>query len=310
MAGSYTTGIISGTGDRVGGLAGRNQSTGAIRTSYSTARVSGNASVGGLVGEHDGALTAGYATGRVSGSSRVGGLVGRNQSTGSILASYATAYVSGTSDAGGLAGTGTGTVTASYWDTSTSGRTVGAAGRTTAALQSPTGYTGIYSQWNVDLDGDSTVDDPWHFGTTGAVSGAGGGRERGRRSHLAGARIPASRRAADPDADSRRAAGGAELDGRGGERVESGAGSDLQRDPGQRDDGTTVTVIGEALSELTDGDTVVPVGVTHTYQVAAVVDGGVDHHPALTGGSRALQGRRSRMADAHRRGASRVDRGA
>ena len=86
---------------------------------------------------------------RVSGSSRVGGLVGRNQSTGSILASYATAYVSGTSDAGGLAGTGTGTGTASYWDTSTSGRTVGAAGRTMAALQSPTGYTGIYSQWNV-----------------------------------------------------------------------------------------------------------------------------------------------------------------
>ena len=139
----------------------------------------GNASVGGLVGEHDGALTAGYATGRVSGSSRVGGLVGRNQSTGSILASYAPAYVSGTSDAGGLAGTGTGT--ASYWDTSTSGRTVGAAGRTTAALQSPTGYTGIYSQWNVDLDGDSTVDDPWHFGTTAQypalavdVNGAGG----------------------------------------------------------------------------------------------------------------------------------------
>ena len=72
-------------------------------------------------------------------------------------------------------------MTASYWDTSTSGRTVGAAGRTTAALQSPTGYTGIYSQWNVDLDGDSTVDDPWHFGTTVQypalavdVNGAGG----------------------------------------------------------------------------------------------------------------------------------------
>ena len=39
-----------------------------------------------------------------------------------------------------------------------------------------------------------------------------------------------------------------------------------------RDNGTTVTVNGEALSELTDGDTMVPVGVTHTYQVAAVVD--------------------------------------
>ena len=304
VAGSYTTGIISGTGDRVGGLAGRNQSTGAIRTSYSTARVSGNASVGGLVGEHDGALTAGYATGRVSGSSRVGGLVGRNQSTGSILASYATAYVSGTSDAGGLAGTGTGT--ASYWDTSTSGRTVGAAGRTTAALQSPTGYTGIYSQWNVDLDGDSTVDDPWHFGTTAQypalavdVNGAGGATWQELGYQLRGG--PSLTLTADgrPVALSWTA-------------VVASAWSPAPEVTYNvtRDNGTTVTVIGEALSELTDGDTVVPVGVTHTYQVAAVVDGGVDHHPALTGGSRALQGRRSRMADAHRRGASRVDRGA
>ncbi len=28
----------------------------------------------------------------------------------------------------------------------------------------PTGYTGIYSDWNVDVDGDGSLDDPWDFG--------------------------------------------------------------------------------------------------------------------------------------------------
>ena len=270
VAGSYTTGTVSGTGDRVGGLAGRNQSTGDIRTSYSTARVSGNASVGGLVGEHDGALTAGYATGRVSGSSRVGGLVGRNQSTGSILASYATAYVSGAGAAGGLVGAGSGTVSAGYWDTSTSGRTAGAAGRTTAALQAPIGYTGIYSQWNVDLDGDTAGDAPWRFGTNAqypvlAVDADGNGQARWQELGHQLRAGPTLTLTADGRPVALRWTA-----------VDAGAWSpppDVTYTV-TRDDGTTVTVIGEALSGLTATDTVVPVGVTHTYQVAAVVDGG------------------------------------
>ena len=270
VAGSYTTGVVSGTGDRVGGLVGRNESTGAVRTSYSTARVSGNASVGGLLGEHDGALTAGYATGRVSGSSRVGGLVGRSQSTGSIVASYATAYVSGRSDAGGLIGADGGTVTASYWDTSTSGQTVGTAGRTTAALQALTGYSGLYQTWNVDLDGDSTVDDPWDFGTTTqypvlAVDGDGNGQARWQEFGHQLRAGPTLTLTADgrPVALSWTA-------------VTANAWSPAPEVTYTvtRDNGTTVTVIGEGLSGLTDTDTVVPVGVTHTYQVAAVVDGG------------------------------------
>ena len=39
-------------------------------------------------------------------------------------------------------------------------------GLNTVELQSPTGYTGIYAEWNVDLDGDGTADDPWDFGTS------------------------------------------------------------------------------------------------------------------------------------------------
>ena len=85
-----------------------------------------------------------YATGTVAGERNVGGLVGRNIRSGSS----------------------TGTVTASYWATTTSGRTTsaGGQGRTTAQLQAPMDYTGIYAQWNVDLNDDSTNDDPWDFG--------------------------------------------------------------------------------------------------------------------------------------------------
>ena len=60
-----------------------------------------------------------------------------------------------------------GTVANCYWDTETSGQanSDGGIGKTTQELQSPTGYTGIYAAWNVDLDGDGTMDDPWGFGT-------------------------------------------------------------------------------------------------------------------------------------------------
>ena len=39
-------------------------------------------------------------------------------------------------------------------------------GKTTSELRSPTGYTGIYTDWNVDLDGDGAGDDPWDFGAS------------------------------------------------------------------------------------------------------------------------------------------------
>ena len=60
--------------------------------------------------------------------------------------------------AGGLVGTDAGTVTTSYWDTTTSGRTTsaGGTGQTTTALQTPTGATGMYSTWGTSQ---------WDFGT-------------------------------------------------------------------------------------------------------------------------------------------------
>ena len=80
------------------------------------------------------------------------------------------------------------TVTNSYWDTQTSGwsSTVGGGtGYTTTQLKAPTGYNGIYSDWNLDLDGDGTPDRPWRF-PPGAYPVLGVGPALCHRSRAAG----------------------------------------------------------------------------------------------------------------------------
>ena len=168
ILGCYVTGRVSAA-DNVGGLAGMNFFDGAIRGSYSTAYVSGDDDVGGLVGDNRNEISASYATGRVSGNTEAGGLVGNNKSAGEITASYATGPASGDANVGGLVGSDEGgTITNSYWDTRTSGLRSGSAGtgRTTAQLQSPTSYGGIFRNWNLDLYGDDDKDDLWDFGTS------------------------------------------------------------------------------------------------------------------------------------------------
>ena len=182
---SYATGSVTG-GRNSGGLVGSNW-RGIIIASYATGSVttsgpSGGA--GGLVGQNwGGTIIASYATGSVksSGSSAgAGGLVGDNwTSTSIIIASYATGSVNSSglsARPGGLVGKNSGTIIASYWDTTTSGLSTsgGGTGKSTAQLKSPTGYTGIYVNWDVDLDnadGDDDLvtgpDDPWDFGTAG-----------------------------------------------------------------------------------------------------------------------------------------------
>ena len=165
VVGSYVTGTVTGTGEGVGGLVGENH--GSVVASYAAVQVTGGDDVGGLVGANHGAITASYATGRVAGGERVAGLAGSNR--GTITASYAAGPVTGSDDVGGLVGANHGAITASYWDTTTSGYTTGdhGTGQTTAQLQAPTDYSGtIYADWNVDLDDDGTVDDPWGFGTS------------------------------------------------------------------------------------------------------------------------------------------------
>ena len=183
----------AGSGDsRAGGLVGAIGTRGAISASYADVTVrftSNNGKAGGLVGyNYGGRITAGYAAGDVivvnSPGAQVGGLVGQNQSNtvatpqapAVITASYARGMVSGNTGTfagralGGLVANNSGTVTASYWDLTTTGiaddaDTAAPEGLATAALQAPVGYTGIYANWNVDVDGVTGNDDPWHFGT-------------------------------------------------------------------------------------------------------------------------------------------------
>ena len=153
-------------------LVGVNQ--GDIVACYTTGKAQGNDYVGGLLGYTSGDALATYSTAYVSGRSRVGGLVA-NFADGRVRNSYSTGRVArsgGTATTiGGLIGTASasGTATNSYWDTSTSGQTTsaggsGVMGKTTRQLQTPTGYTGIYANWNTNLDGVTGNDDPWTFG--------------------------------------------------------------------------------------------------------------------------------------------------
>jgi hypothetical protein len=91
---SFSTGIVNGTGDEIGGLTGNNSGT--INNSYSTAEVNGDRFVGGLTGNNSGTILDSYATGEVNCDSWCGGLTGTNHG-GHINNSYATGNIFGTS---------------------------------------------------------------------------------------------------------------------------------------------------------------------------------------------------------------------
>ena len=164
VASSFADGAVSGVADYVGGLVGDN--IGTVKVSYAAGAVSGAADyVGGLIGDNGkgGVVRSAYAIGNVSGNASVGGLIGSNAAT--VAYSFAAGCsVTGSASVGGLVGSnaadGT-TVTASYWDV-TIGPSASAAGtgKTTAELQTPTNYTGIYAAWSSGAEGDV-----WDFGT-------------------------------------------------------------------------------------------------------------------------------------------------
>ena len=180
---SHSTGNVSGgnPSSRVGGLVG--ESYGSIRGSFATGSVVGESRTGGLVGANFGGSTvvSSFATGPVSGGGSIGGLVGYNSERSVIIGSYAAGSVSGAYGIGGLVGRNdrSNGIFASYWDIESSGQSVGvgdgltsgAKGKTTAELRSPNSYSGIFRDWNTDIDdadGDgyefTGTDDPWDFG--------------------------------------------------------------------------------------------------------------------------------------------------
>jgi hypothetical protein len=102
----YSTGNVSGDSS-VGGLMGENRALGIVTSSYSTASVSGSVWVGGLVGSNSGTVHNSYSTGRATGYEHVGGLVGFNGAGGFaaiVSDSYSSANVTGNRYVGGLVG--------------------------------------------------------------------------------------------------------------------------------------------------------------------------------------------------------------
>ena len=166
---SYATGRVSGdpSGNlaNVGGIVGFNAPGAQITKSWTDVEVTSTKNaVGGLVGGNQALVQNTYAVGSVHGNRHVGGLIGRNDArsprNGRVLYSYSIGRVTGTdSNINGLLGSTLGTtqITASYYDSQTSGQAGDAGAQTTATLQGPTSNTGIYSSWSSSV---------WDFGTS------------------------------------------------------------------------------------------------------------------------------------------------
>ena len=151
---SYATASVTGA-QQVGGLVG--QSTNTISLSYATGTVSGTLYVGGLAGYSNFQVVSSYATGAVSGTDYVGGLLGKFG--GTVNKSYATGAVTGTgTNVGGLGGQTDGvTFVQSFWNTETSGQSVGvgagysgsqATGLTTAQMKNLSTFSA--AGWDID----------------------------------------------------------------------------------------------------------------------------------------------------------------
>jgi len=133
---SYSTGSVIGGLGYVGGLVGHNYPATAISTVYSSGSVSGVSNVGGLVGENDGPITNSFSFGSVRGDSTIGGFVGYNAAAVITNCYSAGLVTSATISSGGFVSLSTGTITSSYWNTTTSGiaTSAGGAGRTTTQM--------------------------------------------------------------------------------------------------------------------------------------------------------------------------------
>jgi hypothetical protein len=131
---------IAGSGYYVGGLVGYN--SGSVMRCYTTGLVAGRSYVGGLVGHSNGVIDNCYSLASANGDNYVGGLAGR--SYGRITNCYSTGTVAGNDHFGGLLGYGGGSVSASFWDTQTSGQATSASGtgKTTGEMQMASTFLG------------------------------------------------------------------------------------------------------------------------------------------------------------------------
>jgi hypothetical protein len=149
-----SSGAVSGDA-YVGGLVGQ-IGDGAVSMCFSNVSVVGNRNVGGLVGktgEETSVVSDCYATGSVEGDQYVGGLVGQVE-RGAAYQCYCVGKVTGQSNTGGLTGyiRVLGIVLRCFWDTQTSGQATspGGDGKTTDEMKSiDTFISSAWDFWNV-----------------------------------------------------------------------------------------------------------------------------------------------------------------
>ncbi|MEN6426839.1 MAG: GLUG motif-containing protein [Phycisphaerales bacterium] len=161
----HSDGVVAG-GSSIGGLAGDCGEDGIIVLSYSTGSVAGRDWVGGLVGWNDGGIVSlCYSTSAVKGSGYVGGLIGFNMG-GSLVHCYSAGVVTGQDQVGGLAGVSHragrsrgGAVVGCFWDTEASGLTTSAAGTGVTTAQMQDVSTFLAAGWDaVDEVANGTCD--------------------------------------------------------------------------------------------------------------------------------------------------------
>jgi trimeric autotransporter adhesin len=133
----------------VGGLVGDN--TGTVRRCHSGGSVDANSGVGGLLGVSlaSATLSDSYTTATVTGNTRVGGLVGWVEWS-TVTRCYAVGTVEGNTQVGGLVGIcDYGIVSDSFWDTETSGQatSAGGTGKTTAEVMDIATFSG--ATWDI-----------------------------------------------------------------------------------------------------------------------------------------------------------------
>jgi hypothetical protein len=162
--------------ESVGGLVGKNQNS-TISGSFSNATVNGVSKAGGLVGHNyqqstTTSITDSYATGDVTGTNNIGnmlgGLVGYNQG-GTLLRTYATGKISradgvtgGYTSVGGLVGSHSGTITQSFFNSSTGGLgTTSTNGTAKTLTQLQTAST--YSDWGSNIKSTGTGSATWRI---------------------------------------------------------------------------------------------------------------------------------------------------
>ncbi|WP_218187060.1 MBG domain-containing protein [Pseudomonas sp. 21C1] len=165
LANVHVTGTVRGAAGQVGGLAGWNDQ-GSISGSSSTANVSGNSEVGGLVGLSRAAtITDAYATGSVTSiGDFAGSLVGQVSLGSTLTNTYASGAVTGAGRTGGLVGgseDGAATITSSYWDINSTGQATSDGGGTaidsaSARTQAALVYAGFdFANTWVMFEGDT-----------------------------------------------------------------------------------------------------------------------------------------------------------